>query len=422
MRMSKYNIKKVPKGVREVCLAVLLAGIVLGLSASGEVARAQEMHPGKIVIFKEGFVNEAAQATLVRNFGAVVNKPLRVVNGMAVALPPQAESALRRRAEVLRIDEDLVIEATGKGNDKLTASGKPGKADFPPPQVMTWNIARIGADLAWPITAGEGIDVAVVDTGIDLEHPDLAANIKGHFNAINIRKSGDDDNGHGTHVAGVIAALDDEIGVVGVGPMINLHAVKVLNKKGSGRLSDLIEGLQWCINNKMDVVNLSLGSLSGNQSFHDAISAVYYEGIVVVASAGNNGYSGGAIDYPAKYAETIAVSAVGQADDDSLCFAGFSSWGSEVDLAAPGANIYSTCVNKRKSSYEVMDGTSMAAPHVAATAALVLSLPVGGYDTNGDGSWNPNEVKAKLQATADDIGLLPEQQGAGLVNVESAVK
>jgi subtilisin family serine protease len=415
MRVSKCNIKKVPKGVKEICLAVLLAGVVFGLSASGDVARAQEMPPGKIVVFKEDFVNEAAQAALVRNCGAVVNKPLRVINGMAVALPPQAESALRRRAEVLRIDEDLVIEATGK-------LIKQGKMVPPPPQVMPWNIAIIGADLAWPITVGEVIDVAVVDTGIDLEHPDLAANIKGHFNAINTRKSGDDDNGHGTHVAGVIAALDDEIGVVGVGPRINLHAVKVLNRKGTGKLSDLIEGLQWCINNQMDVVNLSLGSLTGNQSFHDAISAAYCNGIVLVASAGNNGFSGGAIDYPAKYPETIAVSAVGQAYDGSLCFAGFSSWGSEVDLAAPGANIYSTCVNKRKSSYEVLDGTSMAAPHVAGTAALVLSIPVGGYDTDGNGSWSPDEVKAQLLATANDIGLFPEEQGAGLVDAESAVK
>jgi len=398
----------------------LLVGAVFGLITAEVTALPGQAAPRKIVVFQEQFVNEPAQAALVRNFGAVLIKPLGLINGMAVYLPPQAERALWARAEILRIDDDLVIKAIGKPGGKPDKPDKPGKPKpEPPPQPveeLPWGIVRIGADMAWDTTASTTIKVAILDTGIDLDHPDLRDNIKGNVNLINPRKSGNDDSGHGTHVAGVAAAVDNDIGVIGVGPEVSLYAVKVLDRKGSGRLSDLIEGLQWCIDNKMQVVNMSLGSSGDNQSFHDAIISTYQAGIIQVAAAGNNGEYGGAIIYPAKYGQTIAVSAVDENDQ----FAYLSSYGEEIDLAAPGVDINSTY---NDGYYEISSGTSMAAPHITGTAALVLTTPISAdYDFDYDQLWDPDEVRAKLEETAEDIGLPPEQQGYGLVDAHLATQ
>jgi len=253
------------------------------------------------------------------------------------------------------------------------------------------------------------IKVAILDTGIDLDHPDLWRNIKGGINTIKPHKNADDDNGHGTHLAGTVAAIDNDVGVIGVGPEIYLYAVKFLDKKGEGRLCDLIDALDWCINNKIQVINMSFGSDEGNQSFHDAIIKAHQAGITMVASAGNNGEDSGSIEYPAFYPETIAVSAVDEYDT----FASFSSWGLEIDLTAPGVNILSTY---RNGFYETMYGTSMSAAHVTGTVALILTTsPKWGYDLDGDRMWDPDEIKERLIDTAEDLGLSYQHQGAGLV-------
>lgn len=390
--------------IKKLFLLILVSSFTFGLFAFSADAQPVNQIPRKIVVFQENFINEAAQILLLRGFGVTTIKPLRLINGMVVYLPPQAERALLGRREILRIDDDLIIEAIGK----------PQPAPQPSEQ-LPWGIDRIDAELAWPTTKGLAIKVAILDTGIDLDHLDLKNNIKGNVNTIDPRKSGNDDNGHGTHVAGIVAAVDNEIGVIGTGPEICLYAVKVLSKTGWGWLSDLTEGLEWCINNKMQVVNMSLGSSSDNQSFHDAIIKTYQAGITQVAAAGNNGESGGAIVYPAKYSETIAVSAV----DKNNNFASFSSYGPEIDLAAPGVNINSTYNN---GYYKILSGTSMATPHVSGTAALVLTREVGTYDLDTDGIWDPEEVRNKLKATAEDLYLPIEKQGAGLVQADLAVQ
>jgi subtilisin family serine protease len=379
----------------------LIVNLFLGFISMSLFAQGPDVYSRKIVVFQEWFVNEASQRALLKNFGAVVNKPLRLINGMAVYLPKQAEEVLLHRHEISRIDDDLVISASDKPVMEL---GKPKPSQ--PPQEIPWGIDRIEADLVWDRTTGLGVKVAVVDTGIDLDHPDLINNIKGNVNCINPRKSGDDDNGHGTHVAGIIGAVNNQIGVIGVGPEISLYAVKVLDKNGKGWLSDLIEGLEWCINNKMDIVNMSLGSSSDNQSFHDAIRKVYEAGIIQVAAAGNNGLTDGSIDYPAKYPETIAVSAVGQNSDGSLYPANFSSYGQEIDLTAPGVSIKSTYIN---GNYKTFDGTSMATPHVSGVAALTISVK---------GRMSPDELKTYLKNRAENLGLDPYKQGAGLIRAD----
>ena len=387
--------------IRAGFAGVVMLGLVFVMAAT-----AAAEPPRKIVVFEETFVNQPAQLTLLANFGATIIKPLPLINGAAVYLPPQAERALlrvRRNIGVLRIDDDLIINATGKPRPPQ------------PAEEIPWGIQRINAGSAWSVTEGPAVKVAVLDTGIDLDHPDLKDNIKGQVNAISPRKSGNDDNGHGTHVAGTIAAVNNDIGVVGVGPQIWLYAVKVLDRSGSGWLSDIIEGLDWCINNKIQVVNMSLGAPSDNLSFHTAIISAYNAGIVLVAAAGNNGPYGG-VDYPGKYMETIAVSAVGQDSAENLYLASFSSTGPEVDLAAPGVNIKSTY---NDGYYKLLNGTSMATPHVTGAAALVISTP---YDPNGNGVWEPHEVVGKLKATAENLGLPSYQQGAGLVSIDLAIQ
>ncbi len=231
----------------------------------------------------------------------------------------------------------------------------------------------------------------------------------------NQKKSGDDDSGHGTHVAGIVAATDNAIGVIGVGPEIDLYAVKVLDKKGRGRLSDLIDALNWCINNDIQVINMSLGSLQDNPSFHEAVQNTYQAGITQIAAAGNYGQESGEISYPARYPETIAVSSVDQFGNLDP----FSSRGDEIDLAAPGVNVRSTL---NDGLYELMSGTSMAAPHVTGTVALILStIPDNQSDVNHNGIWDPSEILTQLKLTSQNLGLPVQQQGAGLVRADEAI-
>jgi subtilisin family serine protease len=385
-----------------------IAALLLGFSSQLQNATPLE-DPRKIVVFKKSFEKVSDQDTLLEISGAVKVKHLPSINSSVVYLSPKAEKELRKKAEVLRIDEDLIITAVVKGGN-----GK-GKTKVQPLEELTWGIDRINADWAWPISRGATIKAAILDTGIDLDHPDLLDNIKGSVNLIKPKKSADDDNGHGTHVAGIIAASDNDIGVIGTGPEIHLYVVKVLDKKGKGWLSDLVEGLEWCIQNEVQVVNLSVGSPVDNQSFYEAIVNAYGAGITLVAAAGNNGESGGSIDYPAKYPETIAVSAV-----DWFCqFALFSSFGPEIDISAPGVDIKSTYM---RGSYMILSGTSMAAAHVTGVVALTLTTsPLAYYDIDGDGVWDPGEVKTRIKDTAEDLGLPLYQQGAGLARADNVL-
>jgi subtilisin family serine protease len=380
----------------------LVSGAVVSAVAglAGFSALGASVEPVRKIVVFSGEVNEPAREALVRSVGGVKVKNLDLIGGKAVLLPSRAVAALKNDSRVLRVDDDILVEALAK------------PSPVQPAQVLPWGIDRVDAELVWGTTVGAAVKLGVIDTGIELAHPDLAAGIKGGYNAIDNSKSANDDNGHGTHVAGIVGALNNSIGVVGIGPAIDLYAIKVLDRRGSGYLSDVIEGLNWAVSNGMQVVNMSLGSSSNVQSFADAVAAAKAAGLTMVAAAGN---SGGAVSYPAAYPEVIAVSAT----DSNDVLASFSSRGPEVDLAAPGVSIYSAYKGK---TYKTLNGTSMAAPHVAGAAALLLSVPAK-CDLDLSGFCSPDEVQARLESAAIDLGAVGRDDlyGAGLLDVGAAI-
>ena len=394
--------------MKKIIFSVISIAAIFGLAifmaqANIFTAQANDDSGRKIVVFQAG-LNDAAKDEIISHAGGVNLKNLDLIGAKAVWLPSRAAAAkLAIHPSVLRVDEDVMVESLGK------------PAPSPQPaQVLPWGVDRIEADQVWSGNTADAIRVGIIDTGISNNHPDLLANVKGGVNTINPTKSWNDDNGHGSHVAGIVAASNNTIGVVGAGPGIDLYAIKVLNRNGSGFLSDIIEGIQWAAANNMQVVNMSLGTGSDVQSFRDAVIAAKSAGLVVVAAAGN---SGGAVIFPAAYPEVIAVSAT----DSSDAIAGFSSRGQEIDLAAPGVSVYSTY---KGTGYATLSGTSMAAPHVSGVAALVLSAPVGVYDANANGQWDPDEAQKKLQDRANDLGDagFDSLYGWGLVNAYNAVQ
>jgi subtilisin family serine protease len=249
---------------------------------------------------------------------------------------------------------------------------------------------------------GQGVKVAVIDTGIDFNHPDIKPNFAGCYNAMDSKVSCMDDNGHGSHVSGTIAGALDGKGVAGVAPKARLYGVKVLDKDGSGGLVGIIKGLIWVGNNGMQVANMSLGAPMGTIFMRAAVKYATLRGVTVVAAAGNNG---GKVGCPACYDDTIAVSASDSADR----LASFSSRGPEVDFVAPGVDVKSSIPGGR---YDFYDGTSMATPHMSGLAALAVAR----------GAKGPAGVRAALKASAKSIGLKPTEQGAGLVDAAVLVR
>lgn len=401
-----------------VLRSLLLAGmIVLLLLISGAPVSAYSgvSDPSAdryIIMFDEGVGGAAALRTLGR-YNVVVGERLPIINGAVVYLPRSVVSELRDEPLVRHLEKDSVVFALSDpvGIAAPGGNGKPAPAQ--PAEVLPWGVDRIDAELAWTVNRGTSVKVGVIDTGISLSHPDLAGNISGGYNAIDPAKSANDDNGHGSHVAGTIGAIDNTIGVIGVAPEVDLYAIKVLNRNGSGSLSDVIEGIDWARTNGMDVVNMSLGSASDSLSMHVAVAQAQNAGVIVVASAGN---SGGSVGFPAAYMEAIAVSATDQND----VITSFSSRGPEVDVAAPGVSVYSSY---KGSSYATLSGTSMSAPHATGSLALLLLTAPGAYDVNFNGSWDPEEAQRKLEDTALDLGAAGKDAlyGSGRIDALSLV-
>ncbi|MEK7219507.1 MAG: S8 family peptidase [Patescibacteria group bacterium] len=401
-------MKKIISSV--ISITAMFGLLLFVVQTNTSAAQTKDDGGRKIVVFKAG-LNDVAKDDIIRRAGGIKLKNLDLIDAKTVQISSAiAIDKLKANPDVVRVDEDVAVFALPYEEKNFRTERITGAS-----QSLPWGIDRIDAELVWPGgNTADPVKVGIIDTGISNNHQDITANVKGGVNTINPRKSWNDDNGHGSHVAGVVAALNNTVGVVGVGPKADLYAIKVLNSAGSGYLSDVIEGIQWAVANRIQVVNMSLGTNSDIQSFHDAVTVAKNAGVVIVAAAGN---SGGSVIFPAAYPETIAVSAI----DQNNIIASWSSRGPEVDLAAPGVSIYSTY---KGTGYATLSGTSMAAPHVAGSVALVLNTPVGGYDVNLNGKWDPNEVQKKLQDRAFDWGNtgFDNLYGWGLVNAYSAVQ
>lgn len=374
----------------------------------------------KIVTFGSGASAREGLAALEKLGGRVV-KELPLINAVAVEFPDKVtNSEIKACPHVDELEEDRVIkwiEAAPAAlplsymNSSLSEIRTGEYAGFipspaPPKAAVTaemqWGVKRVNAAAAWSRTMGQDVKVGIIDTGMDYTHPDLKANYAGGYNALDASKTPLDDNGHGTHVSGIVGAASDGAGVVGVAPKVYLYAVKVLNAQGSGAYSGIVDGIQWAVNNKMNVVNMSLGSPSGSPAIQKAVEAAYKAGVTLVMAAGNDS---GPVNYPAKYPQAIAVAASDSADK----IASFSSRGPEIAVIAPGVAVYSTYMG---GIYKSLSGTSMASPHVAGLAALAV----------GAGAKTPAEVRKALVGAAISIGLQPSEQGAGLVDGGKLVK
>lgn len=268
-----------------------------------------------------------------------------------------------------------------------------------------WGIVAVGAPEAWDETQGEGVRVAVIDTGIDHQHPQLAPAIGPGLNLVLPDQRPDDDAGHGTHVAGIIAARSPTgTEAAGVAPAATLCPVKAFDHTGLGTLSCVVEALDWCLMVGAQVVNMSFGLAVDSRALGEAVARAA-AGAVLVAAAGNR--SARSVDYPARYAQVLAVSALSR----ERRLARFSSWGPEVDLVAPGQDIASTWPGSTAPA--VLSGTSMASPHAAGVAALCCArhpaLPgVEVADALRRGAlWLP--------------GLEREHQGYGVVDAPGAL-
>ncbi|MEO8877871.1 MAG: S8 family peptidase [Polyangiaceae bacterium] len=275
-----------------------------------------------------------------------------------------------------------------------------------------WHLKRVGAEQAWDYACGQGVTVAVVDTGVACydkgpfsRGTDLSGTrCGGGYNFVDDSEEAVDDQGHGTHVAGTIAqTTNNDKGVAGLAFCANLMPVKVLNKYGWGTLADVAEGIRYAADNGASVINLSLGGSSPSKVLEAAVDHAIGKGVIVVAAAGNSGKS---VGYPAAYDGVIAVSA----SDSNDNIAWFSSRGRQVAIAAPGVGVTQQTIcegGKNKCElFGTFNGTSMASPHVAGAAAMLVGLGVG----------DPEAVREELQGTArpkDDATLY----GAGILDV-----
>ena len=399
----------------------LLGGVHL---SSAKIAEDKfDKIPGQyIVIFKDKVTDADSEAENIAKTRKIerIHTYSRAIKGFAARINDVELEKIKNDPRVDFVVEDRAVYISDlefedeSSSEKISSSKKPS-AQLQPPQTIPTGIDRINAENL--SNEGAGVGVAVIDTGIELSHPDLKTNIIANKNCLSSIKNGNDDNGHGTHVAGTIAALNNSIGVVGVAPEAKLMAVKVLNRNGSGTWSSVICGIDWVTANaskyNIKVANMSLSGSgtsdndcgnTNNDPMHKAICKSRDAGVTYVVAAGNENRLASA-SVPAAYDDAvITISALADSDgalgglgsptaygaDDT--FATFSNYGSVVDLGAPGVDIYSTY---KRGRYAYLSGTSMAAPHVSGAAALYVK-------NNPASAWN--QVRDGLKTLAENLG------------------
>ena len=388
---------------KPVLIAISMICIVVASCLIAAVSAGPPEKTPVIIGFKE-----KPDPDLIRAHGGEIKYKYHIIPAIAASLPEQAIDALKRNPNIEYIEPDYEVTIAA--------------------EVLPWGIDRTDADLVWNGTqggqdvvlgrnAGDGIKIAIIDTGIGYTHPDLANNVKGGHRFLERGAINDsnymDDHGHGTFCAGIAAPEDNDIGVIGVAPKAHLYGVKTFNSRGVGSTSDIIASIEWSTDNGMNVISMSFGSHENSWAVRDACNEAYSAGIVLVGAAANANES---VWYPAAHDSVIAVGAT----DSNDVRASFSNFGPKLELMAPGVGIYSTYLG---GGYETLGGTSASCPHVSGTAALVFASDVdAAYDFDDDEVWDANEIRKKLQDTADDFGDpgWDEYYGYGLVDAYEA--
>ncbi|MEB3298314.1 MAG: S8 family peptidase [Candidatus Sericytochromatia bacterium] len=288
-----------------------------------------------------------------------------------------------------------------------------------PGRAAQWGLDAMRVPAAWTRTRGDArVVVAVLDTGVDLGHPDLRTRLVEGRSFVSGRSGPGDDNGHGTHVAGtIVAEADNGVGVAGVAPGCRVMPVKVLDAEGAGHTADIVAGLVWAADHGARIINLSLGGAAGGQALGEAIRYAQAKGCLVVAAMGNEGAQ--SQEYPAAMPGVLAVGSTDEAGRRSS----FSNFGSWISVAAPGSGILSTTptydvtMSRQEGlgrGYGSLSGTSMATPHAAGLAALLASLHP---------DWPAQVLHKQLLASTRDIGTpgFDIETGHGMLDAWKAV-
>lgn len=335
--------------------------------------------PGRVLVKSADDADELSVQGSLRAAGAREIGRVPQIGVRVLQVPVQAEArviaALSNNPNFDFAEPDYIASVVLTPNDPYYAG-------------YEWHLPKVSAPTAWDTTTGSAsVTVAVVDSGVQATHPDLSGRVLAGYDFVNNDSDPSDDNGHGTAVAGVAAARgNDGIGVAGAAWNVSILPVKVMNSSGSGAYSAIANGITYAADRGAKVINLSLGGTSSSSTLQNAVSYAWNKGCLVVAAAGNNGSS--TTVYPAAYPNVVAVSATTSSDT----LASFSSYGSFVDLSAPGENITTSWLN---GGYITISGTSFSSPLTAGVAALAFSR---------NPALSNAQVAALLTSNTDDLG------------------
>ncbi len=397
-------------------LATLALLLLLALANSQPARAAQAVAdyvPDEVLV---SFHPGGDAAGMARGVGARAERQTEM-GVWVLKVPPgnvdRVVAALSRNPNVEFAEPNGIITGFGDPNDPFDNGSCYNSSQHG--CVTQWAWAKVQAYQAWDVTTGSGgVRIAVVDTGIDNSHPDLPP-IVAERDLVNNDGSAEDDNGHGTHVAGTIGALTNNgAGVAGMNWNVGLIAVKALDANGSGSYAGVADAIKWAADNGAKVINLSLGGSLSSRTLKRAVDYAWNKGAVLACAAGN--FGSGSKSYPAGYDNCIAVAAT-DANDAKASFSNFGKW---VDVAAPGVAILSTMPNNAVSlnqsgysmNYDSLSGTSMATPHVAGLAGLV-------WATGNCGS--PSCVRSQIENNADRIAGTGQYWSKGRINAFKAV-
>jgi thermitase len=386
----------VKKRVSLIASFVLMASAALPSAIFAEEVDSQAgklYAPGQVVVkYKANASANAVKSARAKANGTVMEKNNKL--GFEVV---KVKGSVEATIEKLKKDPNVEY---AEPNYYLHASYTPNDPYFSSRQ---YGPQKIQAPQAWDIAEGSGAKIAIVDTGVQSNHPDLAGKVVGGWDFVDNDSTPQDGNGHGTHCAGIAAAVtNNSTGIAGTAPKASILAVRVLNNSGSGTWTAVANGITYAADQGADVISLSLGGTVGNSGLQQAVDYAWSKGSVVVAAAGNAGNT--APNYPAYYSNAIAVASTDQNDNKSS----FSTYGSWVDVAAPGSSIYATYPT---STYASLSGTSMATPHVAGVAGLLASQ-----------GRSASNIRAAIENTADKISGTGTYWAKGRVNAYKAVQ